>query len=142
MADQTEAQRSAQLSRPGELFKDAPAGADQLLDDLFPNPDQQPQTAEQAPVVQATQTPTTTTDEPFLQVATGTLYKSKEEAIRCYEEKDRYIAKLRQELQDAQGKIPTAQSAASTPDPSESLYDELANAAEKRDKKGYVAAQA
>ena len=131
---QTAAQAAAAISRPGALFADAPPSADLNLDELFPNPDQQPQVAAPVPAEPPQAAPAPS--EPFL----GT-YRTKEEAIKGYEEKDRYIAKLRQDLLDAQSKLPQPKPEP-VADPAEALYDQIAKAASSQDKKGYVQAQA
>lgn len=131
----------AQKATSGQWFNDAPPAADIDLDALFPNPETVAQQPDQAPVT----APATTPDEPFLKLETGTLYKTRDEAIRGYTEKDRYISQLRQELEAAKANSPKQPEPARTPsdaDISERLYDNLAAAAGKGDKKAYVQAQA
>lgn len=130
----------AQRATSGEWFNDAPPAADLDLDALFPNPE----TAAQQPDQPQVTAPATTPEEPFLKLETGTLYKTRDEAIRGYTEKDRYISQLRQELEATKAKLPQQPNQPTQPDvdPSERLYDNLAAAAEKRDKKAYVQAQA
>lgn len=75
------------------------------LDDVFGNPDLHPNDPN-APV--ATQPPTEVAQpsqsvEPFLRTASGTIYKSAEDAAKGVEHKDQLIAKLRQEAIDRTG---------------------------------------
>lgn len=124
-------------------FQDAPPAADMQLDELFPNPElaaQQPApaTPEPAPPQPAAE------PAPFLKTATGTIYKSAEDAIRGTEEKDRVIAELRQKYRELEGRDPLKKQpqAAAPVTPAEitpeSLFDELAAAAGKGDKRAYM----
>jgi hypothetical protein len=126
MNDPNTPQSQTQL---GNWFADAPGG-DSDLDQLFPNPEGQPQAT---PVPQAPQTPAA--PEWFLESSTGTKYKSKEDAIKGIADKDQYIAKLRQELEEVK-KPAVAEKPA--PDPMEAAFDDLVAAANKGDKRGYM----
>jgi hypothetical protein len=119
-------------------FDDVPGG-DIDLDVMFPNPELAPQTPPVAPP--AAQPPVE--PQPFLKTATGTVYKTVEDAVRGTEEKDRVISKLREEAKAREGQDPLhRQPAPQTPksfreDPSQ-LFDRLAEAVTKNDKVGYA----
>lgn len=71
---------------------------------------------------------------------TGTLYKTREEAIRGYAEKDRYIAQQKAKIAELEAKVTPAQPTAPQPSFEDDFYDKMANAAQKGDKKAYVQA--
>jgi hypothetical protein len=82
-------------------FTDAPGG-DTNLDDIFVNPEvntgEGTSTEEQQ---------TGTPSEPFLKTATGTVYKTADDAVKGIEHKDAYIADLRRKLAEAEQAKPT-----------------------------------
>lgn len=115
-------------------FDDAPGGnAD--LDSLFPNPE-----GPQAPPAAPPQAPPAQ-PEWFLESSTGTKYRSREEAARGLEEKDKYIEKLRKELEQSKTPAPAPQAAAATQSYAqkpEGLIDDLVASLSKGDKRGYA----
>lgn len=126
-------------SQSAGWFADAPGG-DFSLDELFPNPDVTPQAPTQAPsqpVPQAQPTPS----EPFLQAPSGTVYRSREDAIKGISEKDSFIQRLRTENEALKAQVPKP------PEPTaprtyreapEKLFDDLVEAANKGDKRRYA----
>lgn len=77
-------------------FSDAPGG-DQTLDDIFNIGDTTSTT---------TQTQQEPTPDTFLQTATGTVYKTADEAVKGIEHKDALISQLRQQLAEQTGRDP------------------------------------
>ena len=146
------------ISQSTNWLADAPGG-DFSLDELFPNTEgslsadganagqpmgtptsqsvQQP-TAPQAPVAPSA-------DEFFLQIPTGTVYKSREEAIRGIAEKDTLVETLRQKYIDATHVDPiSGRPVVTQPTPpasymqdSNRLYDDFADAVSREDKTKY-----
>jgi hypothetical protein len=122
-------------SQQGNWMADAPGG-DLDLDSLFPNPELVPQTPTQAPAVvpQAPPAP-----EWYLDSDTGTKYRTREEAARGLAEKDRYITKLRQELEATKPTQPqTPQAPAGYSQNPDKLFDDLVASAQKGDKRAYA----
>lgn len=116
-----------------------PPGGDFNLDDLFPNPEGNPQSEPQ--VTQAPAQPVE--PEYFLRVPTGSVYKTAEEAANGFAEKDRTIERQKQELAQLKAR-PHAQNGQqpAQPDFAETAFDRLAEAAQKGDKRGYIQALA
>lgn len=113
-------------------------GADFDLDALFPNPEVPLQAPPQAPAAPQPQAPAQA-PEVFLKTATGTVYKTPEEAVRGTEEKDRVIAQLRAQVAASQGVDPLKKSNQEPPsDPRVAYFKELASAAEKGDAASYL----
>jgi len=144
---------------------------DMLLDDLFPNPEvpsnaatTQPAGTPQAqpavstaPSAQPTTAPqpvtttTTPSEDFFFRTSTGTVYKTREDALRGTEQKDRLIEKLRQDYIREKGIDPITGKPASisvvTNQPqqatqqsyaqSDQFFDDLYRAVEKGDKSAY-----
>lgn len=121
------------------------------LDDVFGNPDLHPVDPNVQPVIptQEVAQPSQPT-EPFLRTASGTIYKSAEDAAKGVEHKDQLIAKLRQEAIDRTGIDPvTGQPVArkvevpkSYTQDSKRFIDDLANAAKANDSEAYARVQA
>jgi hypothetical protein len=123
------------------------------LDEVFGNPDLH-QPNPNAPVV--AQQPTqevaqpAQSAEPFLRTASGTVYKSAEDAAKGVEHKDQLIAKLRQDAIERTGVDPlTGQPVQKTPTPprsytqdSKRFIEDLANAAKTNDSDAYARVQA
>lgn len=84
---------------------------DQLLDDLedidldaaFPNPENVSDPNKQVVPETPPAPQTTTVEEPFLKTATGTVYKSADDAVKGIEHKDALIQKLRQDAIERTG---------------------------------------
>lgn len=124
-------------------FDDAPGG-DLDLDALFGNPEVQPTTASAQPEPQPV-TPVVA-DEPFLKTATGTVYKTAEEAARGVEHKDSLIAQLRQQLSEATGndplkKTPQAKGPVNYIEERDAYFKDLNEAVEKKDTAKYIDVQ-
>lgn len=151
MAEPNRAQLAAQLQQTvgtGDFLADAPGG-DIDLDQLFPNPENPAaQQQAQAPQQQAAQQPAA---EPFLRAETGTVYATREDAVKGVTEKDRVIAELRQKIAERDGVDPLrkgtqtqAPQAATQPkgylEEPEKFYDDLASAAASSDKRRYFQA--
>lgn len=112
-----------------------PPSGNLSLDDLFPNPElagQQPAAEISAPAPPAP-------PEYFLKAATGTVYKTIEDAVRGTEEKDRTIERQKQELAQIKAQTqpqPTTQAAPG--DYQKQVFKRLAEAAQKNDETGYM----
>jgi len=151
MAEPNRAQLAAaqaQTVGTGDFLGQAP-GADIDLDQLFPNPEN-PATQQQAqaPEQPAAQQPAA---EPFLKAETGTVYATREDAIRGVTEKDRVIAELRARIQERDGVDPLRKGTQTQTQPAttspkgyleepEKFYDDLASAAASSDKRRYFQA--
>jgi hypothetical protein len=79
------------------------------LDDVFPNPEStlDPNRASYTPPTTQT-APQVTPEEPFLKTATGTVYKSADDAVKGIEHKDALILKLRQDAIERTGIDPVS----------------------------------
>ncbi len=88
---------------PANWFDAAPGG-DLSLDDLFPNPENPPQS--DAPPASDPPPQAAPDPEYFLRTNTGTVYKTPEDAVKGTEEKDRVIAQLRSEVASIKGTDP------------------------------------
>lgn len=84
-------------------FDDMPSGADSL-DDIFSG--LADSTTVITPSAEPTVEPVVVADQPFLKTATGTVYKSIDDAVTGIEHKDALIAQLRQEVLQAKGSDP------------------------------------
>lgn len=122
-----------------DWYKDPPGG-DLTLDQLFPNPETTPQ--QPAPAPSATPQAPPTPSGPFIKTATGTVYNTAEDAVKGIEEKDRIIAKLRQDKAAETGVDPLkrqqAQDPASYMQSPERFFDDVVASATKGDKRGYA----
>jgi len=108
------------------------------LDDLFPNPELPPQGG-----AAVTQTPAQQTQpEYFLKASTGTVYRTPEDAVRGTEEKDRTIERQKAQLAELQSKLQPQHPQEPQVDFADQAYDKLAAAAQKGDKRAYIAALA
>lgn len=87
-------------------MSDAPGG-DMSLDDLFGNPEltATPSDAEPTPTPNPQGTETTLEEE-FLKTPTGTVYKTKDEAIKGLSHKDELIERLRTKFKEETGRDP------------------------------------
>jgi len=123
-------------------LSDAPGG-DLSLDDIFGDDSQQTTTA----VSTESQTTSTNESEPFLKTATGTVYKSVEDAVKGVEHKDALIAQLRQELSDKTGRDPLKRETVTNGGPKNYLEDkdtyfkDLSSAVEAKDPEKYMEVQ-
>jgi hypothetical protein len=101
-------------------FDDAPS--DLTLDEIFANPEvkptavTQPQTATEVTPVEA---------EPLLKTATGTVYKTVDDAVKGIEHKDALIAELRQKVLEATNNDPLKKKSEQQDDPA--LISYIAN---------------
>lgn len=120
------------------------------LDDVFGNPDLTQNDPNAQPVQHTTEVATSPQPtEPFLRTASGTVYKSAEDAAKGVEHKDQLIAKLRQEAIERTGIDPvTGQPVQRKIDPPKSytqdhkrFIDDLANAAKSNDSEAYTRVQ-
>lgn len=115
---------------------DAPGG-DINLDELFPNPEVASQ-SQHPPVVVPSQT-TPPPPQDFLRTATGTVYRSSEDAVRGIEEKDRIIAELRANRAAETGHDPLRRTPQEAPkDPRQELFERLSKAAGSGNAVDYV----
>lgn len=127
------------ISPDGRVAFDAsnwdPPGGDMSLDELFPNPELTPQAPApaQAPAPQAPVAP-----DFFLKAETGTVYKTKEDAVRGISEKDRTIERLKEELKAKQGPVTPQAQPQSQDDYAEDFFKRLEDAATKRDARAYA----
>jgi len=116
-----------------------PPGGELSLDELFPNPELNPQgTAPVTPVA----TPQPSAPEYFLKAATGTVYKTLEDAVRGTEEKDRTVERLKAEVAQLKAQHPAPTPQQPQTDFAEQAFDKLAEAATKGDKRAYIQALA
>jgi len=129
---------------------------DQLLDDLdvdlddaFSNPEpvSNPNATPNTPATPEPP-PSTTIEEPFLKTATGTVYKSADDAVKGIEHKDALIQKLRQDAIERTGIDPvTGQPVTKNQAPvnytqdGEKFLSDLAAAAKKGDTTAYTKVQ-
>lgn len=131
-------------------LSDAPGG-ELDLDALFGNPEVQPTTTVSTQPPQTDPQATTPSEsEPFLKTATGTVYKSAEDAVRGVEHKDQLIAQLRQQLAQQTGSDPLKRQQASTPsapentnylENQEAYFRDLGKAVEAKDQAKYLDVQ-
>lgn len=137
---------SALQTTLGSGWMEGEEGADISLDDLFPNPDE-PTTAQPVPKPAVAQP---AADEVFIRANTGTVYRTKEDAVRGTEEKDRIIEQLRGEVTQLKGTDPLKkanQVVATTPEPDPfdqaagQMFDRLVDAVQRGDKRAYIETQ-
>jgi hypothetical protein len=123
--------------------------ADVNLDDIFGEAGQNDPNAHAAsqPNVEPP-APATTSPEPFLKAATGTVYKTADDAVRGIEQKDALISKLRQESIARTGvdpvtgqRVPEPNQPVSYLSDGKKYVEDLANAATKNDPNEYVRIQ-
>lgn len=115
-----------------------PPGGELSLDDLFPNPEIPQQGNVSGSQPQSQPAP----PEYFLKASTGTVYRTPEDAVRGTEEKDRTIERLKSEKAQLESRLAPSTPQSAQPDFAEDAYDRLAAAAQKGDKKAYIAALA
>ena len=130
-------------------LSDAPGG-ELDLDALFGNPEVQPTTTVSTQPPQTDPSATTPVEsEPFLKTATGTVYKSAEDAVKGVEHKDQLIAQLRQQLAQQTGTDPLRRQPQSTNPPEstnyldnqEAYFRDLGKAVEAKDQAKYLDVQ-
>ena len=110
------------------------------LDELFPNPELQPQAATSNAQPQTPQAPA---NEYFLKADTGTVYKTHEEAVRGTAEKDRTIERMKAELAQLKVQQPVATpQGAPAEDYRKQMFKRLAESAQKGDEIAYMDALA
>lgn len=88
----------------------------------------------------------TTPEEPLIKTKTGTVYKSKEDAIAGIEHKDSLIAELRKQVQQATGSDPLKPKReeprpVSYIEEQEKYFEDIADAVSKKDTAAYMKAQ-
>lgn len=132
------------MPQPNTVDLSGAPGGDFDLDDIFQNPEVTPTTAteDQTP----TPTETTPVDESFLKTATGTVYKSQEDAVKGIEHKDTLIAQLRQELAAKTGSDPLKKPPEQTGptnylQDNETYFKDLSKAVETKDQARYMEVQ-
>ncbi len=121
MADQNAPAAPQNPSQTTGWFNDAPGG-DIDLDKLFPNPELALQAPSQPPAAEPAAPQAPAAEQYFLKTATGTVYKSAEDAIRGTEEKDRVIQQLREKIAQSEGQDPLKKSQQAAQPPVEADY--------------------
>ena len=115
---------------------DAPGG-DINLDELFPNTEVAPQ-MQPPPTAQPTQSAPPPPQD-FIVTATGTRYRSPEDAIKGIEEKDRIIAELRAKQAAETGHDPLRRTPQEPPkDPRQEMFERLSKAAQTGNHADYI----
>jgi hypothetical protein len=122
-------------------LSDAPGG-ELSLDDIFGENSSTPTTVEVAPANSQATTP----EEPFLKAKTGTVYKTREDAITGVEHKDALITQLREQLKGKTGEDPIVRQPQGTQPVSyvehpDRYFEDIAKAVNKGDQRGYMDVQ-
>jgi ribosomal protein L29 len=114
-----------------------PPGGELSLDELFPNPELTPQAP---PQIQAPAPQAPPPEEFFLKAGTGTVYRTKEDAVRGTEEKDRTIERLKNELAQLKAQTATTQpeQPASHREFAKQFFARLSKAASEGDAEAYA----
>lgn len=111
-----------------------PPSGEMSLDDLFQNPEL---VAQQPAPVQPPVQPAPVED--FLKASTGTVYRSREEAIRGTEEKDRTIERLKAQIQQQSQPAPSATQPSQTEDEyAKGIFKRFSDAASANDHQAYL----